>query len=483
MKLRVLGLLSALLALLVALVSLTLVFAASREVTRELQINRVASLNRFVELAAQAEADGSTDQLDIEMQRYSDLYDEGVIVRIGDRHLVSGDLHPDDPGVAETLRRAAMNLPRTELPMVTPWSAEQELIVRPFGTSGQVLGAVVLEVETDDARAAVLQRWLAVVLVAVVSGTALFLLAWRVTAWILGPIGRLQTAVQDFAQTERAREIEEGGPPELRQLQRAFSAMSATVTESLEQQRQLIAETSHQLRNPVAALRLRVDTLAMVPEENRPEALRTVQHELEHVEALLAAVLRVASAEHRATERGAQGPVDTAAITQLPEVDPVDVVAEELERLAPLVAAHGTPVRITGAARGELSVRCNRADLGQIVGELIENAMKYAPAAPIDIDIVAEGRRAALTVRDHGDGLAPDELEQAGSRFWRSAKHRGIVGTGLGLTIVERLAAANAGRFALAAADGGGLVATVELPRLTAPMSDPETRRSPEEAP
>lgn len=126
-------------------------------------------------------------------------------------------------------------------------------------------------------------------------------------------------------------------------------------------------------------------------------------------------------------------------------------------------------------------MRCNRADLGQIVGELIENAMKYAPAAPIDVHIVAEGRRATLTVRDHGDGLAPDELEQAGSRFWRSAKHRGIVGTGLGLAIVERLAAANAGRFALATADGGGLLATLELPRLTAPMSDPETRRTPEE--
>lgn len=464
MKLRVLGLLSALLALLVALASITLMLAASRDATRELQINRVASLNRFVELAAEAETNGSADQLEAEMRRYSELYDEGVLVRIGDRSLTSGDLVRGGGELDDTLRRAAMNLPRTELPLVTPWSSAHEFVARPFGTSGQVLGAVVLEVDTGEARADVLQRWLAIIGVAVVSGTVLLLLAWRLTLWILRPIGELRAAVHDFAQTEQARVLDEAGPPELRQLQRAFSAMSTTVTESLEQQRQLIAETSHQLRNPIGALRLRIDTLALVGDEAREHALHTVQQELARVEDLLAAVLRVASAEHRASERSAHGPADTAAILLLPVIDPVDVVAEELQRLAPLIAQHAAPVRVTGPDRDDVAVRCHRSDFGQIVAELVENALKYAPGAPIDIRIDASGGRATLTVRDHGEGLAADEIDRAGARFWRSTKHRALDGTGLGLTIVSRLAEANAGRFSVRAADGGGLVAALELP-------------------
>ncbi|MCW4464918.1 HAMP domain-containing histidine kinase [Glutamicibacter sp. MNS18] len=472
MRLRVLGVLGALLAILVAVLCVVLLQSVSRAATQDLQFSRLDSLNRFVQLAMEAEAESDHDRLLTEMRSYSRLFGEGIVVRVGNEVLDTGELDATDPAVARALRNAGVNLAHTELPTVNPFGTGSELLSRPFGNSSQVLGAVVLEVNPQTARQKVLAGWLAVVGTALVATVILVGLAWWVTTWVLRPIHRLNVAVQEFASTGTPKRLPEDGPPELRQLQRSFSSMSAVVTESLEAQRELIAETSHQLRNPIAALRLRVDLLKLKLGNSAPEAIEAVEHELGSVERLLASVLRLASAEHRASERAAHQDAGTGLETYA-TIDPVEVLTEEFDRVCSRARALDTPLRMKVADGADLRLSCNGFELAQMVGELLANALKYAHGAPVDLALENRDGQVLITVRDRGPGLGPEELKNAGRRFWRGSEHRSIEGTGLGLTIVGRLAEANRGTLELAAAAGGGLLATLRFP---AADSSPEPK-------
>ena len=463
MRLRVLGVLGALLAILVVVVCLVLLQSVSRSATQDLQLNRLDSLNRFIQLAMEAEVEAETDRLLTEMDSYSELFGEGIVARIGNTVLSSGGLDPQDAPVAQALRNAGLNLARTELPTISPLGTGTELVARPFGNSSQVLGAVVLEVDTAAARQRVLNGWLAVVGTALVATMVLVALAWWVTSWVLRPIHRLNVAVEEFATTGTPKRLPEGGPPELRQLQRTFSSMSAVVTESLEAQRGLIAETSHQLRNPIAALRLRVDLLKMRLGDSVPEATAAVERELESVERLLASVLRLASAEHRASERAAHS-AGGHAFGNAEVLDPLEVLAEEQDRATAQAKATGTALMLDAGSRGDLRIRCNGFELSQMVGELVANALKYAPGAPVELGLHRDADQVVISVRDHGPGIQTPDLPRAGTRFWRNEQHLDIEGTGLGLTIVDRLAEANQGQLQLVMAPGGGLEAKLRFP-------------------
>ena len=321
MRLRVFSVLGALLAVLVAVSCVVLMQSVSRSATQELQFNRMDSLNRFVQLAMEAAAEEDHDRLVTEMNSYSQLFSEGLVVRVATEVFTSGGLDPTEPRVANALHHAGLNLDRTDLPTVNPFGNGPEVLARRFGNSSQVLGAVILEVDPGPTRERVLAGWLLVVGTALLATIILVGLAWWVTSWVLRPIHRLNVAVQEFASTGTPKPITEDGPPELRKLQRSFSSMSAVVTESLAAQRELIAETSHQLRNPIAALRLRVDLLKLRLGESQPEAIAAVEHELHSVERLLAAVLRLASAQHRASERAARSDGEIAGANES-NIDP-----------------------------------------------------------------------------------------------------------------------------------------------------------------
>lgn len=463
MRLRVLGVLGALLAILVAVICVVLLQSVSRAATQDLQFNRLDSLNRFVQLAMEAEAESDHDRLLTEMHSYSNLFDEGLVVRVGNTVLTSGDLVSTDPHVAPVLHSAGLNIARTDLPTVNPFESGTELLARPIGNSSQVLGAVILEVDPGPTRDRILTGWLLVVGTALLATVVLVGLAWWVTSWVLRPIHRLNMAVQDFASTGTPKRLPEDGPPELRQLQRSFSSMSAVVTESLSAQRELIAETSHQLRNPIAALRLRVDLLKLKLGNSQPAAIEAVEHELDSVERLLSSVLRLASAEHRASERAARAGTQLMADSET-VIDPLEVLSEEVERITARARALATPVRLVNDSTSELRIACNGFELAQMVGELLTNALKYGPGAPVEIGLKAHLGQVLITVRDRGPGLEPQELKDAGTRFWRSNKYRHNEGTGLGLTIVGRLAEANHGVLELSSPAGGGLLAALKFP-------------------
>jgi len=459
-RLRVLGVLSLLTVVLVLVVSSVILTSAGRELTQAVQINRVAALNRFAQLAYDAALDEDPTQLQREMDRYSALYGEGVLVRLPQGTLHSGGLSQDRQDVQDAVSRAGLNLNDTVLPPLRPFGTGPDVIARSFGTSSQVLGEAVLEVKLDAARQKLRERWLLVGLGAAAVWAVLLLGAAGVTRWVLRPVLRLESAVAQLGATGTATALPEAGPPELRALSRSFSEMAHTVSESLESQRRLIADTSHELRNPVGALRLRFDLLRLeLRTQRQRNAAEGVAAEMDRVEEILEGVLRLASAEHRGVE-GTAGSGPGPAL-----IDPFPVLQEETERAEPAARLAGSSLALGAAPEPPAQLACNAGELSQMVGELLANAVKYAPGAHIWVDLRTGPGSVEIAVSDDGPGLSAEERAASTTRFWRSPRHRQIRGTGLGMTIVERLAGANGGRLQLEERPPHGLVARLVFPR------------------
>ncbi|WP_457965541.1 HAMP domain-containing histidine kinase [Arthrobacter sp. D1-29] len=469
MKLRVLGVLSLLSALLVIIVSTVILTSASRELTQELQINRVAALNRFAQVAFDAAGDGDSSQLQREMDRYSELYGEGILVRLQNATLRSGGLSEDRADVRDAIASANLNLSDTTLAPLQPFGTGSEVISRSFGSASQVLGEAVVEVNLDAARQKLRDRWLAVVLAASALGALLLWGAARVTGWVLRPVHRLNSAVTELEATGRTAQLPDDGPPELKKLSRSFTAMARTVSDSIASQRQLIADTSHQLRNPVGALRLRIDLLQLEVDSDREKAAAAgVVAELERVEEILDGVLRLAAAEHRASEDSARGTLGPAYGRNGTLIDPFPIVADEVERAMPAARRAGAAVVLEEPPNSPVQLACNPEDLAQMVGELLNNAIKYADGARVSVSVRVSSGGVIIGVSDDGPGLSADERAAATTRFWRSPRHRLVSGTGLGMTIVAKLAAANGGRLFLAERSPHGLDARLDFPHPSA---------------
>lgn len=466
MRLRVLGILGTLLLAIVAIVSAMLLQSVSRDATAEVQLNRLSALNRFVQLAAHADLANDMSLLQLEMDTYSDLYGEGLLINLGQRQLVSGSIDPADPEVAGTVRNSELNLGLVQIPPIDPLSDATALLSQPFGNSAQVLGSVTMQVNLETARAKVLEKSSLLWLVVMSIGAGLLLLADRLTFWVLRPVHRLNDAVNDIARHQAPVLLEEQGPPELRRLSRSLGSMARTMAESLKQQQELIAETSHQLRNPVAALRLRVDLLKMrMGDQADPAGVHAVENELHRVETLLDGVMRLASAEHRLAEQNAGESLPETAVHGQ-QVDVGQMLAEEVERQFEVARQRGNQLVLDGSATsGQTAmVWCNGFDLQQMLAELLENAFKYAPGSKIVLGLRLNPGTASIQIQDHGAGMNAAELANAGERFWRAERVRHSPGTGLGLAIVDRLARANAGELTLESAPGEGLKATISLP-------------------
>ncbi|GAB3884226.1 hypothetical protein GCM10029964_044920 [Kibdelosporangium lantanae] len=227
--------------------------------TQQLVIERTGELDRFATLAQQADV----RLLATEVQAYTDLYGEAVLVVDARRKQVvaSGGLTAEES--ADLIDRALRNEPSPQIADIRPWSSGTVLLARPVGAGTRVAGAVVMRASVSAAAGDVAHDWLLIVAGALVAALLFVLLALWVSRWVLRPLGQLEHGVTALAAGERRTHVPaRAGPKELRALGASFNRMSDAVDEAAEQQRRLVADASHQMRNPMAALRLRVDSLA-----------------------------------------------------------------------------------------------------------------------------------------------------------------------------------------------------------------------------
>ncbi|SHG66766.1 sensor histidine kinase [Streptoalloteichus hindustanus] len=450
MRRRVLLALLAFSVLAVAAFAVPLLGSTAAERTQQLVIARTADLDRFAVLADQAAATGDATTLRAEVERYTELYGEPVVVVDARRAPVveTGGMRAAEPTVAGLVDGALRNQPAEPLAPLRPWSREDVLLARPAGTGTKVSGAVVLRASVRATASDVASRWALVLLGTAAAAVACVFLALVMTRWVLRPLRELERGVRAVAAGRGDARVAAGGPPELRQLATQFNQMSDAVAEASEQQRQLVADASHQLRNPMAALRLRIDALgAQVPESGR-RTYRSVESDLERMEALLDDMLALANVENRAARLSAGR--DVAAAEAHAVCDAAAVATAQVDAWRSAAEQAGVTLRL--AVRPALA-RCAEDELAQVLGVLVDNAVKYAGrGATVEVRCAREDDVVRLTVVDDGPGMSADELRLATRRFWRADRHRGTRGTGLGLPIAERMVSGRGGRLELRSA-------------------------------
>jgi signal transduction histidine kinase len=454
---RLLVVLSAFSVVAVAAFALPLLATTAAERTQRFALVRTADLDRlaaYAQLAGDPEAAAVLEQ---EVRAHNALYGEGVLIvdRVG-RPIVEAGLDVDEPGVLSAVDAALRNQPAARPELLGPWSDEPVLFARPVGTGTQVGGAAVMRASTAAATADIATAWLVVLLGTVAAALACAALALALARWVLRPVAELAAGVRAVTEGHPGAHVSpHGGPPELRELATAFNRMSDAVSTSAEQQRRLVADASHQLRNPLAALRLRVDTLDGHVDQRGRRTYRSTLAELERLESLLDGMLDLASAESRATELAAGDVgVERAGVAA--------VVAEQVELWEPVAERAGVRLAVTQGPPVE--ALCAASELAQVLDVLLDNAVKHAgEGATAQITWTVADGCVRLTVHDDGPGLPPEDLAHATQRFWRAAESNGK-GSGLGLAIAEQLVTARGGSLRLAGAAGGGLAATVELP-------------------
>lgn len=254
---------------------------------------------------------------------------------------------------------------------------------------------------------------------------------------IVRPVRELGAAAQVLG-AGCPRPARPGGPLELKRLAESFNTMLGQLQRNERERRVMLAGLPHDLRAPLARLRLRLE---MVDDADLRTGLQRDAEDIQHISRQFLAYL--------------QG-LDETALT----LGAVDLT----QRAAVHVRRHRELGRMVSLmAPSSVGVRGNPEALDRLLDNLLENAFRYG-AEPVEIRIEQDAQGVCLTVRDHGPGIAPEHRQRALEPFSQLDAARGIAGNcGLGLAIVEHIARVHGGRVELDSAVGGGLQVRVAL--------------------
>jgi two-component system sensor histidine kinase MprB len=271
----------------------------------------------------------------------------------------------------------------------------------------------------------------------------------------LSPVRQLTETVEHVSVTQDLSErIDVSGNDELSRLATSFNSMLAALEESTRAQRQLVADASHELRTPLTSVRTNIEVLAgdrLLPPEDRARLLSDVVEQLEEMTTLIAELIELARAEQQSVA---------------PEEVRLDLlVADAVER-----ARRNRPEVVYTVDLEPATVDGVPATIERAVGNLLDNAAKWSPTGA-EVEVVLRDGR--LTVRDHGPGIADEDLPYVFDRFYRARAARGMPGSGLGLAIVRQVAESHGGNVVAERAEGGGtrMVLTLGAQRALATSS------------
>jgi two-component system sensor histidine kinase MprB len=298
--------------------------------------------------------------------------------------------------------------------------------------------------EVDDALAN-LRLGLLVGSLAVIALAAF--LARYATRHAVKPVTDLTETAEHVARTrDLSRRIEAEGGDELSRLAASFNTMLEALDESQRSQRRLVADASHELRTPLTSLRTNLEVLGTpgaLPEADRERLRADLVAQIEELGELVGDLIELA----RDGEPNGE-PLEPLRLDEL-----VAAAVERAQRHAPAVefTTELEPSEVTGA----------RGRLDRAVANLLDNAAKWSPPGGT-VDVVL--RDGELTVRDHGPGIAAEDLPHVFDRFYRATAARGCAGSGLGLAIVRQVAEHHGGTVRAEAAPGGGALLRLALP-------------------
>ncbi|MFD3971132.1 sensor histidine kinase [Streptomyces cyaneofuscatus] len=354
--------------------------------------------------------------------------------------------------VAAPVREVAAGTRAPYFSNVTRFGQPLRMLTTPFGDGR----ALQVALRADPVEKGVRQ---AAVLLAAVGGAGVLLaglLGYAVSRTGLAPVARLTSTAERIAATRDPRHRIElpPGPPgrqdEVTRLAASFNTMLGELEQSVSAQRRLVADASHELRTPLTALRTNAELLAradrLTPAQ-RERASGALGRQIREVAGLVNDLIELAR--------------DEEPSPLLEEVR----IAELAEQTVAMARTHWPRVRFelstspgaAGATRPGVPAR-----LARLLTNLLDNAAKFSPPdAPVEVGLTAYEGGLELTVRDHGPGIAPEDLPYVFDRFYRAEAARALPGSGLGLAMARQIARAHGAELTARAAPGGGALFTV----------------------
>ncbi|MEU0073413.1 HAMP domain-containing sensor histidine kinase [Streptomyces sp. NPDC006332] len=458
MRTRLLPLLIILMAAVLLALGVPLAVSVAGAQQQKVVVDRIDDTARFAALAqfvtdTPGESNERQATLSSELTSYFEVYGIQAGVFYANARTMakapSGFALPEKGLVRDAFAEALLSRRSHDPHQVWPWQRDRLVVASPVIRDGDVVAVVVTDSPTGPMRSRILHGWLVIGAGEIAAMLLAVGAALRLTGWVLRPVRVLDTTTHLIARGAlKSRVATAGGPPELRRLARSFNEMADNVEDVLEQQRAFVADASHQLRNPLAALLLRIELLAFeLPEGN--EEIASVQTEGKRLAQVLDDLLDLALAEHteadlRVTDIGALTAERVAAWSPTAEAKGVRLVGD-----CPPTTAWADPVTLSSA-----------------LDAVIDNAVKFTPQdETVQVTVASDGDTSTVVVSDHGPGLTDEELARIGDRFWRSGRHQNVKGSGLGLSISRTLLAAGGGSISYDHHEPHGLTVTVRVPR------------------
>jgi two-component system OmpR family sensor kinase len=281
----------------------------------------------------------------------------------------------------------------------------------------------------------------------------LMLVVWWVVSGSLEPVARVRKQVASRQADDLSPVSEAGLPDEVRPLVQELNLLFGRVRTAFDAQQHFVADAAHELRTPLAALKLQVQSLER---SDSPDAKRV-------------AVSRLTAGIERATRLVEQLLVlarQEASVAGGAPRQPVDIAGAAKRAVADMIGV--------AQAKG-IDLGMQRADSAEVEGQpdalmillrnLVDNAIKYTPnGGTVDVSVVAESSGVRVTVEDSGPGIPPAERERVFDRFYR-VPGSDAAGSGLGLAIIKSIAERHGATLALGESKRlGGLEATVTFP-------------------
>ncbi len=254
----------------------------------------------------------------------------------------------------------------------------------------------------------------------------------------LRPVRRLTAATEHVAATQDlGSRIEVDGHDELSRLAASFNTMLEALDRSQQSQHRLIADASHELRTPLTSLRTNIEVLALdrkMPAADREQLLADVVEQLGEMTVLVSELVELARGER-------------------PAADPEEVRLDLLVDEAVVRARRNRPGVTFETELEETTIHGVPGSIDRAVSNLLDNAAKWSPDGGT-VEVAVEGPQ--VVVRDHGPGIADDDLPHVFDRFYRAPNARGRPGSGLGLAIVRQVAESHGGEVVAEQPEGGG---------------------------
>lgn len=428
-------------------------WSAARSIQQEQISQLLGDVAYFVTSARQALRSGSPELVASEAERYFELYGTRVLVidRTGAPWVDGGDdqLVLDEATTAQI--QLALAGRRGEVPEpAPPWALADSVMVEPVIDNGDAIGAVVITASGDIARETILRQWGLLLGGAILATSIGLFVVFRLANWVLRPIRRVDRAMEAIERGEiEARIADETGPPELRSMILIFNRMAEEIERVMSRQQEFALNASHELRNPLNALLVRVEYLATGLDAEWDRDVEETREEGRRMTRILDTLLSLA----RSGERGADPD----------RVDVAEVVRGRVEAWSQAAAQVG--VHLATEATVPVLATTDRTILESALDAVIDNAVKFSPSGTrVDVSVEEPPEGCEIVVRDHGPGVQADELVHLAERFWRSPRSSGTPGSGLGLAIATDLLATIGGELRVDTPEDGGLLVSLLLP-------------------